>query len=346
MEGSFASITAVDLAGDVEKFVERIKGWSTSLADVELRHMTVYGPWADQPRIADAWEGASEVDESPHLLEWLKSRVSSARNTPVDHFFYDVQVLSSTFPMVFECEDRDGSLTLSGVPGLAILAKGLTSSVVSAFANALMLVDWKTPAAAPTPEASYQVMAQAIATMGDDGFGVPAFLTSLANPAQGFRGWMVVGGRLLSLHPSDGWLTLNEGVSLIRYFVDCDRMTNDEKMRMRGSGPTAGGRKGGGGGGGAGREGGEGDASGDDDASSGGRRSPLGRADGSAATPSAGYSERSGGGAGHTASSAAPETDESSPEEVLDAEQLAAYQEADLAEFAAKVQSVALNLAI
>jgi hypothetical protein len=51
---------------------------------------------------------------------------------------------------------------------------------------------------------------------------------------------------------------------------------------------------------------------------------------------------------GLTASSATPETDESSPEEIFDAEQLAAYQEADLAEFAARVQRVAraLNLSI
>ena len=126
-------------------------------------------------------------------------------------------------------------------------------------------------------------------------------------------------------------------------------------MRMRGSGLAAGGRKGDGGGGGSGRkgdgggggfdrEGGGRDASGDGDASSGGRRSPLGRASGSAATSWAGYSKRSGGGAGHTASSVTPETNESSPEEVFDAEQLATYQEADWAEFVAKVQRVARAL--
>jgi hypothetical protein len=95
-------------------------------------------------------------------------------------------------------------------------------------------------------------------------------------------------------------------------------------------------------------EGGGGGASGDGDASSGGRRSPVDRAGVSAATPSAGYSKRNSIGVGLTASSATPETDESSPEEIFDAEQLAAYQEADLAEFAAKVQRVAraLNLSI
>jgi hypothetical protein len=46
LEGSFASVTDVDLAGDVEAFVARIKGWSISLADIESRHMTVFGPWA------------------------------------------------------------------------------------------------------------------------------------------------------------------------------------------------------------------------------------------------------------------------------------------------------------
>ena len=72
--------------------------------------------------------------------------------------FTTCSVLSSTFPIVFECEHCSGSLKLSGVPDLATLAQGLTSSVVSAFANALVLVDWKTPAAAPTPEASYEVI--------------------------------------------------------------------------------------------------------------------------------------------------------------------------------------------
>jgi hypothetical protein len=53
MEGTFASITDVDPAWDVEAFVARIKVWSTSLADIESRHMTVFGPWADQPRVAE-----------------------------------------------------------------------------------------------------------------------------------------------------------------------------------------------------------------------------------------------------------------------------------------------------
>jgi len=53
MEGGFASVTGVNLAGDVEEFLERVRGWSISLADVELRHMTVYGPWGSAAEVPD-----------------------------------------------------------------------------------------------------------------------------------------------------------------------------------------------------------------------------------------------------------------------------------------------------
>ena len=44
IEGDFADVTDGNLDWDVGAFKECVRGWSTSLADVELRHMTVYGP--------------------------------------------------------------------------------------------------------------------------------------------------------------------------------------------------------------------------------------------------------------------------------------------------------------
>jgi hypothetical protein len=287
------------------------------------------------------WQGTTEVGESERLLGWLKRNVSSARDAPVDNFFYDVQGLAATQPMVIRCEDDDGSLKLSGVPDLAILAEGLDDEVVSPFDNALVLVDWKTTTAAEKLKASFQVQAQAVAFMDYAGFGGPAFLTDLVT---GFRGWMVVDSTLFSFHPRGEWLTLNQGVSLIRYFVDRGRMTHADKIQLvGGSAHTGGSRNGDGGGDGIDREGGEGDASGDVDASRGGRQSPLGRAGVSAATPSAGSTKRSSRAAGYTASSPTPETEteKSSPQEILDAAQLAAYREVHIAEFAAKVQCAA-----
>ena len=63
MEGTFASITDVDPAWDVEAFVARIKVWSTSLADIESRHMTVFGPWASPPKKA-VWTALLADDDA------------------------------------------------------------------------------------------------------------------------------------------------------------------------------------------------------------------------------------------------------------------------------------------
>ena len=49
---------------------------------------------------AHEWQGTTEVGESERLLSWLKRNVSSARDAPVDNFFYDVQGLAATQPMV------------------------------------------------------------------------------------------------------------------------------------------------------------------------------------------------------------------------------------------------------
>ena len=55
MDGTFVTICGdiVNLAGDVEEFCRALKDWSPGLAGVELRHIMVFGPWAEQPRVAD-----------------------------------------------------------------------------------------------------------------------------------------------------------------------------------------------------------------------------------------------------------------------------------------------------
>ena len=54
MEGTFASITEAQPAWDVETFMTRVKEVrKVDLAGVEPWHMTVFGPWADQPRVAE-----------------------------------------------------------------------------------------------------------------------------------------------------------------------------------------------------------------------------------------------------------------------------------------------------
>ena len=53
IEGDFADVTDGNLDWDVGAFKECVRGWSTSLADVELRHMTVYGPWGSGAEVPD-----------------------------------------------------------------------------------------------------------------------------------------------------------------------------------------------------------------------------------------------------------------------------------------------------
>jgi hypothetical protein len=55
LDGSFATLTGVvDLAWDVETFAARVKeSRGAYLAGIEPWQMTVFGPWADQPRVAE-----------------------------------------------------------------------------------------------------------------------------------------------------------------------------------------------------------------------------------------------------------------------------------------------------
>jgi hypothetical protein len=64
IEGDFADVTDVNLAGDVEEFVERVRGWSISLAGIELRHMTVFRPWGSAPKKAE-WNARLAEDDRP-----------------------------------------------------------------------------------------------------------------------------------------------------------------------------------------------------------------------------------------------------------------------------------------
>ena len=60
--GDFDIVESVDLAADVRALKQRLKAWSAELAGVEPRHMTVFGVWAEQPRVADV---ARLVSEEP-----------------------------------------------------------------------------------------------------------------------------------------------------------------------------------------------------------------------------------------------------------------------------------------
>ena len=57
--GGFDIVNDVDLAADVLALKKHLKIRSEGLAGVELRHMTVFGPWAfnDIPVVKDATEG-------------------------------------------------------------------------------------------------------------------------------------------------------------------------------------------------------------------------------------------------------------------------------------------------
>lgn len=106
-------------------------------------------------------------------------------------------------------------------------------------------------------------MTQAVVLAGEGAYGSPAFVTDLST---GFRCWIVVDSILFRLHPADipgpprvcGFLTLAEGVALIRYFIENHgRMAADDRdalLRSRRGGGNASGSAGGGsstGGGGA-----------------------------------------------------------------------------------------------
>ena len=71
-----------------------------------------------------------------------------------------------------------------------------------------------------------RIQAMAFAAAGR---AVPVFFTDLVG---GFRGWIVIGGRLFNLHPPERDLTLAEGVALIRLFLE--RATAEEGVLVAG----------------------------------------------------------------------------------------------------------------
>ena len=84
MDGTFATIDGVSVAGDVEAFVGSLKNWSASLAGVESRHMKVFGPWAKAPpKMADWTAKLADADAALAPNEALSSLV----DTTGDYFF-------------------------------------------------------------------------------------------------------------------------------------------------------------------------------------------------------------------------------------------------------------------
>ena len=60
MNGTFATVTGANPAGNVEAFAAQIKKGSPELADVELRHMTVFGPWESFALVPEDVGGATK----------------------------------------------------------------------------------------------------------------------------------------------------------------------------------------------------------------------------------------------------------------------------------------------
>jgi hypothetical protein len=201
-------------------------------------------------------------------------------------------------------EDAEGELVVTGGPDFVILRRGLDHGVIDPVANSYLVGDWKTQAAVGTLRSACQVMAQAIALTDDKGFGKPAFLTDLVC---GFRCWLVVDRVLFRFHPSsDEWLTLSEGVALIRYFIvhagRLDREFQAELLRCHrdGSGHardgSGGSRGGSGGAGGSGRGGSAGSSSGSGGSRGGSGGGGSGRGGGASGGTRGG--SRPGGGSG------------------------------------------------
>ena len=57
MDGTFATVSGdkVNLTGDVKDFCRALKDWSPGLAGVELRQITVFGPWVAAPPKLAIW---------------------------------------------------------------------------------------------------------------------------------------------------------------------------------------------------------------------------------------------------------------------------------------------------
>ena len=66
--GDFARVADFDLAGDVDDLKQRLKAWSADLAGIEPRHMTVFGPRAEKPRITDVARLMGEEPCDPTIV--------------------------------------------------------------------------------------------------------------------------------------------------------------------------------------------------------------------------------------------------------------------------------------
>ena len=105
MDGTFVTICGdiVNLAGDVEEFCRALKDWSPGLAGVELRHIMVFGPWAEQPRVADV---ADLVGKEPRRAAAILGDVIGDKK----YAYFIARILESP------------PVAASGAPGNAIVA--------------------------------------------------------------------------------------------------------------------------------------------------------------------------------------------------------------------------------
>ena len=270
-----------------------------------------------------------EAAKSPLLLDKLDLDVRGG--TDITNAFVDVR---SRKAMTVEFEDREGTVTLTGVPEAVFLRRGLDSTVLAPFFNTLASAEWKTPDTINKAASVVQTKLQAIALMQvlEAASGPPAFLTDLTT---GFRAFIVIDSMLYSFQESYAWLSLEVGVALIRFFLRGGQVTVDSSPGEAGGGASSGGSGSGGslgGGGGAGGSSGRGGGM--------AARPPSG---GAGATP-----QQSGKQSGGVVDDLSPPTIvDSSPEEIegeesddLDAEEVAARQALACEEFASLVRCI------
>ena len=75
LEGGFDIVEGVDSSHNVRAFKERIRVSRARLRDVELGDLTIFGPWAAQPRVAEV---ARLVGEEPcHTAAILRDLVGN-----------------------------------------------------------------------------------------------------------------------------------------------------------------------------------------------------------------------------------------------------------------------------
>ena len=154
------------------------------------------------------------------LLErWVKSGSAPA----LEHAFCDVQSLAPHSPLVIH---ELGVGTFKGVSDMVVLCHGVSAGrLMSPLANCAVAVDWKTPAALAKgvrQQAALQVLGLAHLA-GEYSQPPPVFFTDLKSH---FLCFCLTGRTLGCYVGADGTncLSLEEGVGLVRYFLQQDRV--------------------------------------------------------------------------------------------------------------------------